>query len=111
MIQALIDFFKEFLKWDEFWQSIKNLIKDFIIWIQEAFINAIASIIEHAVSVLPNWSPLSSLAKPETLANDFINGLNWVFPVGYAISMIGVIITWLMLYVTIGTVVRRAKIL
>jgi hypothetical protein len=85
-----------------------EVIKDALVWMVNKFIEFIALLIDAAAAVLPEWEVINVEALNDTYG--VINALNWLFPVSFAIQMIGVFVASTLAYFTIGTLTRWAKI-
>jgi hypothetical protein len=89
--------------------DIVEVLKDAVVWLINGLIELLSNLIGMAASFLPNWEIIS----PYTFGDDpynVIKALNWLFPVSFAVQMIGVLLASTILYFTAGTITRWAKI-
>lgn len=102
-----MDYLQKLFEWfANFWESLVNFVQDVFYWIVNTIIDIIGTGISWAVSLLPTYT-----VQVPSFSNDgIINALNWIFPVNYCISLMAAISMGLVLYLTVGTVLRWFKV-
>lgn len=85
-----------------------NWIKEGIVWVVNLVIASIGALISYIVGVLPAMPSLPSL--PSIVTDGFAYGNYW-FPVGYAITLAGIVLTLWIAWMIAAIPLRWAKAL
>lgn len=102
-----MDYLQQLYQWfNNFWDSITNWVQDIFYWIVNTAIKIIGEGISWAASLFPEYT----LPSPSLGDSGFLSTLNWVFPVSYAMTLLAVLGTGIVFYLTVGTVLRWFKV-
>lgn len=102
-----MDYLQQLYQWfNNFWDSITNWIQDIFYWTVNTAIKIIGEALTWASGLLPDYTvPIPTLSN-----SAFLSTLNWVFPVGYALTLVSVLAAGIVISLTAGTVLRWLKV-
>lgn len=105
---------------EQFATWLVDFVKDVVVWfyncavdLLNVCISGICSFAVSVVSLLPETQILPSApdAPTSVLFDNVVTALNWLFPMGYFVSMVGFFVAAIILYATVAPVLRWFKLL
>lgn len=105
-----MDFLQKIFQWlANFWDSIPELLKDFLYWVVNTLIEIAGTLFDWVLAMLPTYVP--PMPHLDDNGWPFLKTLCWLIPVGYVVQLLTVFTVAYTLLWAFGGILRKLRII